>query len=340
MRVLSTLYVRDHQARVTLSKGSLLVAVNSSKTRVPLEGLEAVVLLGSGQISSDALAQCVERRIRVTSLRRSGHVRFTVGGPTSGNVYLRLGQFAAASDPERTAALARWFVAGKLQNFRRLLQRWAWDTPEPERTVLRAQQDIIELRLQALSGVADGDKIRGIEGDSTRRYFKGLAARLAAERQPLHFMGRNRRPPRDPVNALLGFLYGLLLSEITGALESVGLDPQIGFLHGVRPGRPALALDVLEEVRPTGDRFAMAVIGRRRIRLEHFVTTPGGACYLSDDGRREVLGAYEAFKDEGVPQALLGRETPRWSLPGIQATLLARHLRGDLPVYPPYVMEN
>lgn len=341
MRLLSTLYVRDHRSRVALQKGALMVSREGApKVRVPLESLEGVVILGAGHITTDALAACVERNIRVASLRRGGQVRFVVGGPTSGNVHLRLGQYEAATTPGRTAALARWFVAGKLANCRRLLARWSWDAPEPERSVLRRQHEAMGTRLQALAGVEDTDRIRGIEGDAARGYFRGLAARLSGDRHGMFFLGRNRRPPRDPVNATLSFLYGLVLAEVVGALESVGLDPQIGFLHGARPGRPALALDMLEELRPSlADRFGVAAMAKRRIRQEHFQSTAGGACYLTDVGRSVILEAYEAHRGEDLTHRLLDRQIPRWTLPNVQATLLARHLRGDLAAYPPFVMD-
>ena len=152
-------------------------------------------------------------------------------------------------------------------------------------------------------------------------------------------MTRSRRPPRDPVNALISFLYGIVLTEVVGALESVGLDPQIGFLHGCRPGRPSLALDILEEFRPSlADRVAARLIRLRQVRVGHLTGTPNGARYLSDEGRRIVLDAYEQDNDNELEHSLLGRRVPRWTLPGVQATLLARHLRGDLPAYPPFVL--
>lgn len=339
MRVLNTLYVREHRARIGLQKYALIVSVDERKTRVPLESLDGVVLLGSAQITSDALAACVERGVRVCALRRNGKVRFAVAGPVSGNVHLRLAQAAAASDPSRALTLAKWFVAGKLQNYRRMLLRWSWDAEGSAAEHLRRQADVVATRLEGLASASTGDAVRGVEGDATRRYFKGLAARLDATGTGLHFTGRNRRPPRDPVNALMSFLYGLVLGEIVGALDAVGLDPQVGFLHGVRPGRPALALDLLEEFRPaTADRLAVRLIGRRQIRGEHFEITPGGACYLTDEGRSAVLRSYESFRDEEVPHVLLDRSVPRWSLPSLQATLVARHLRGDIPAYPPFLV--
>lgn len=341
MRVLNTLYVRDHRASVGLQKGALLVkGPEGERTRVPLTALEGVVLLGSGQISTEAMARCVERNIRVCSLRRNGKVRFVVGGPTSGNVHLRVAQLKAATDEATCTSLARTIAGGKLQNYRLLLQRWSWDASGLDREHLAAQQRGVEDRLRSLPGAHDGDTIRGMEGDATRRYFKGVAVHLSRGPEAFRFVGRTRRPPRNPVNALLSFVYSLVVTEISGALESVGLDPQIGFLHGVRPGRPSLALDLLEEFRPAiADRFALRLITLRRVREDHFVSTLGGACYLTDDGRKIVIDSYEEFKDEVVVHRLLDRRVPRWSLPAIQATLLARHLRGDIADYAPHLLE-
>lgn len=340
MRVMNTLYVRDHYARISLQKQALMVTSGPVKTRVPLETLEAVILLGGAQATTDALAACVRRGVRLASLQRNGKLRFAVGGPVSGNVHLRVAQVRAASEPTQVAAFARWVVAGKLQNYRRLLMRWSWDAQGAQRSNMKEQVEAIARRLQGLAGVTDGNKIRGIEGDASRRYFRGLASQLASTGTGLYFSGRARRPPRDPVNALLSFLYSLVLAEVVGALDAVGLDPQVGFLHVLRSGRPALALDLLEEFRPAiADRLAVRLIARRQIRPEHFLLTPGGACYLTDQGRGLLISAYEAFKEEDVSHVLLGRTIPRWSLPAVQATLVARYLRGDIPAYPPFVME-
>lgn len=340
MRVMNTLYVRDHYAKVSLQKQALMVTSGSVKTRVPLEGLDGVILLGGAQVTTDAIAACTKKGARLASLQRNGKLRFAVGGPVSGNVHLRIAQMRAATEPSLVAAFARWVVAGKLQNYRRLLLRWSWDAQGVQRSNLAEQAEAVARRLEGLAGVTDGNKIRGIEGDASRRYFRGLASELASTGSGLYFSGRTRRPPRDPVNALLSFLYSLVLTELVGALDAVGLDPQVGYLHGVRSGRPALALDLLEEFRPAvADRLAVRLIRRRQIRGEHFLITPGGACYLTDQGRALLISAYEAFKDDDVPHVLLGRSVPRWSLPAVQATLVARYLRGDIPAYPPFVME-
>lgn len=339
MRVLSTLYVTDHEARIGLNKGNLHVSIRGQRARVPIETVEAVVLLGGGQVTSQALSRCVERGIRVTALGRSGRVRWSVGGPTRGNVLLRVAQVRAADSPAATAALARWVVAGKLQNCRRMISRWLWDAGGSAQWLLRAERDAVDERIRALRSTGDGDQIRGIEGDGSRRYFKCLGAHLTSTGTGLSFGTRTRRPPRDEVNALMSFTYGLLLGEATGALDAVGLDPQIGFLHRVRPGRPSLALDLIEEFRPSvADRFTVGLVTRRVIRPEHFTHAAGGAVYLTDDGRKTVLTHYEQFKGGLVTHPLLGRDIPRWTLPTVQATLLARHLRGDLPAYAPFVL--
>jgi CRISPR-associated protein Cas1 len=339
MRLLSVLYVADYQARIGVAKRSLAVRKPAGTTQVPIEALEAVVLVG-GQITSEAIDLCVSHGVRVSALRRSGRVRFTIGPPRSGNVLLRVAQVRAADDPVASAEVARPLVAAKLTSYRRLLVRWAADVERPQRHVLRSEADVLTERVRALSGIVDGDHLRGIEGDGTRRYFKGLSIALEPAGAVGRFALRTRRPPRDPANALLSFLYGLSLGEVVGALDSVGLDPQVGFLHGLRPGRPSLGLDLLEELRPLNDRFAVRVLRRHQLRLEHFVNTAAGAWYLSDEGRHRLLEAHEAERATQLFHPLLDRHIDRWTLPVVQATLLARHLRGDLPQYPPYVVSS
>lgn len=341
MRVMNTLYVRGHQARVGVQKDALIVADPEAGTRrVPLAALEGVVMLGNGQISTQALARCVESNVRVCSLRRGGKLRFVVGGPVGGNVHLRVAQLRRHEDPVARGALSRTIVAGKLQNYRLLLKRWAWDAKDSDKRTLEMLHERVTDRLSALPTATTGDAIRGVEGDGTRWYLQGLAVHLADEAPEFRYSGRTRRPPRDFVNALLSFTYSLVLTEIIGALDSIGLDPQIGFLHGVRSGRPSLGLDVLEEFRPAfADRFTVRLVKLRLVRDFHFVRTLGGACYLTDEGRGILLKEYESFKDDEVPHRVLRRRVPRWTLPQIQATLMARHLRGDLSTYAPYLME-
>lgn len=339
MRVLNTLYVTDHRARIGTSKGSLLVRGKEATTRVPLEQLEAVVLLANAEVTTPAMDACVKRSVAITALTRNGRVRFRVTGGTTGNVHLRVRQLDAHHDPGRTASIARSLVAGKLQNCRRLVSRWIWDSNGRSRTSLEYHRERIGDAIRSLAGASTGDRIRGIEGHGTYRYFRALG--IALSDTPFPFSGRNRRPPRDAANALMGFLYALTLNEAVGALEAVGLDPQVGYLHGLRAGRPALALDLIEELRPAhADRFTTRMLRRRQLDPEHFRTTPGGAWHLTGAGRRIVLEHYSNYRDEAVHHRLLERSIPRWSLPQIQATLMARHLRGDLDQYPPYLAHS
>lgn len=339
---MNTLYVRSHEARIGVQKDALIITdPQTGWRRIPLAALEGVVILGNGQISTQALAKCVENNVRVCVLRRGGGLRFAVGGPASGNVHLRVAQLRCYEDVLAKAVLSRTIVAGKLQNCRLLLKRWASDAEGADKATLNLLEQRVADRLATLLDATSGASIRGVEGDGTRWYLQGLAVHLADQEPEFRYSGRTRRPPRDPVNALLSFAYALLLTEIVGAVNAIGLDPQIGFLHDVRSGRPSLGLDLLEEFRPAfGDRFAVRLLKLGILHGSHFVRTLGGACYLTDEGRDIFLKEYESFKDEEVYHPVLDRRLPRWMLAPVQATLLARHLRGDLPAYPPFLMKS
>ena len=337
MRYLSTVYVRDHQARVQHRRGALLVSSPEGSQRIPLEAIDAVIMLGGAQVTSQALDACVRRGVRVAALRLGGAVRFVVGGATGGNVHLRTAQYRAVTGQSHSLALARSIVAAKLQNSRRVVDRWKRDAIDPGvARQLAARARLIVERIPRLDAAGNLDHVRGIEGDGARIYFGAVAQVVAGHN--LGFFARNRRPPRDPVNAMLGFCYGLVVTELIGALESVGLDYQMGFFHRPRSGRPSLALDLAEELRPLTDRFVVSLVRRRQVNSDSFVQTPGGAVYLSDSGRTNLIKAWEAHKEAEFDHHIVGRQVGRWALPSVQATLLARHLRGDLPAYPPFVI--
>lgn len=337
MRYLSTLYVRSHRAQVRYRRGSLTVSAPEGQQRVPIEAIEAVIVLGGAQITTQALDACVQRGIRVAALRRSGAVRFVVSGATNGNVHLRQALYEAAFNESWSLRLAKATVAGKLQNSRRVVGRWSRDENDlvsRERLANRCER--IRQRIARLEEATTGDHIRGIEGDAARIYFRALEQVLT--KTNLRFSSRTRRPPRDPVNAMLSFCYGLLVTECTGALEGVGLDYQMGFFHRPRAGRPSLALDLAEELRALTDRFVVSLVRRRQVGPASFDFTPGGAVYLSDDARTTLIKEWEEHKEAEIRHPILGRPVGRWALPSVQATLLARHLRGDLAVYPPFVL--
>ena len=337
MRYLSTVYVRQHRARIRLRSGALLVTTPDKSQRVPLEGIDAVLLLGGAQITTQALDACVGRGVQVAALKKSGALRFVVSGRTGGNVHLRTALFRVAMDDQSSLTLAKSIVAAKLQNSWRVVDRWARDENRADRRRrldVRASQ--IRDRIPRLAEAATADHVRGIEGDAARAYFRCVGQVL--ESSGLRFSGRTRRPPRDPVNAALGFCYGMVVTEFIGSAQSVGLDYQMGFFHRPRSGRPSLALDLTEELRALTDRFVVSSMRRRQLSGDDFESTPGGAVYLSDRGRTKLIQLWEAHKQTKLHHRLLGRPVGRWALPSVQATLLARHLRGDLPTYPPFVL--
>jgi CRISPR-associated protein Cas1 len=334
------LYVTTPNAALHLDHDTVRVAVDSETTlRVPLLRLSGIVCFGAISISPWLMQRCAEDGRSLVLLDRTGVFRARLEGPTKGNVLLRRAQHLALSDPERPARIGRQIAAGKLQNSRQVLLRAARETGEPSdaRVLLRAAE-FVTGGLVRLHAAEDLNTVRGIEGDAARAYFGAFGAMVRVDRASFAPSGRTRRPPRDRMNALLSFLYALLRSECVSALEGVGLDPQVGYLHALRPGRPALALDLMEEVRSVlADRLALVLVNRRQVRREGFRELPGGAVYLDDDTRRTVIGAWQKRKQEAVEHRVLREKVPLGLVPHIQARLLARHLRGDLEHYLPFL---
>ena len=305
MRYLNTVYVRDHQARVRHRHGSLLVSSPEGNQRIPLETVDAVIMLGGGQVTTQALDACVRRGIRVTALRTGGSVRFVVGGSIGGNIHLRTALYRAAVDGTHSLTLAKAIVAAKLQNSRKVVERWARDEKDATSAdELGKRAAWIGERVSRIAAATTSNQVRGIEGDAARIYFGGLAEVVA--KSELRFSARSRRPPRDPVNAMLGFCYGLLVTEFIGGIESVGLDYQMGFFHRARSGRPSLALDLAEELRAVTDRFVVSLVRRRQVKPDSFVYTPGGGVYLTDEGRTVLIKAWEEHKETELHHRISG----------------------------------
>src|SRR5262249_45385923 len=248
---------------------------------------------------------------------------------------LRRSQHEALSDPARSLLVARNIVAGKVQNARQVLLRGAREAASPEdaAALQEAGRHLAEV-LPALGRATELEQVRGHEGDAARVYFGAFTHLVREDRQTFRLDGRSRRPPRDPTNALLSFLYTLLLADCVAAAEGVGLDPQVGYLHALRPGRPALGLDLMEELRSVvADRLALTLVNRRQLGRSDFEERAGGAWSLSETGRKTVLVAYQQKKQEEVHHPLVDQRVPYGLLPHVQARLLARHLRGDLEEY-------
>jgi len=339
-QLLNTLYITTPEAYVRLDHETLRIEVDGTmKLQIPLHHLGAVVCFGDVLISPAVLHRCADDGRSVVLLDRNGRFKGRLEGPVSGNVLLRKAQHEAVNDPHRTLAIARSIVAGKLQNSRQIMLRAARETDDPQDTTcLKETAQALAAALERAAIVDDLDQLRGCEGEAARRYFGAFTCMVREDRETFQLRGRSRRPPLDPVNALLSFLYALLLGDCVAAAEGVGLDPQIGFLHALRPGRPALGLDLMEELRSVvADRLALTLINRRQINSKHFVERPGGAIHLNDDGRKEVIVAYQKRKQEEVQHPVLEQQTPIGLIPHVQARLLARVLRGDMETYVPFL---
>lgn len=339
-QVLNTLFVMTQGSYLHLERETLKLDVEKqTKLRVPMHHIGGVVLFGNVMVSPFALHRCAEDGRSVVMLSEQGRFRARLEGPQSGNVLLRRAQHQLLDDEKRTIDLIRTILAGKLQNCRAVLLRGAREAVSAESgNRLKAAASSLAASLRALPAAESADVLRGIEGQAAREYFDAFNALLRANQDTFAMHGRNRRPPRDRINALLSFLYALLANECVSAVESVGLDPQVGYLHVLRPGRPALALDLMEEFRPLlADRLALSLINRQQIKPEDFEERPGGSVQMSDDARRTLLTAWQQRKQDEVRHEQLGHSIPLALMPMVQARLLARFVRGESNQYVPFM---
>ncbi|HEY8355410.1 MAG TPA: type I-C CRISPR-associated endonuclease Cas1c [Methylophilaceae bacterium] len=340
-QILNTLYVMTPNAYLHLENNTLRVEVDRmKKMQVPLHHLGSVVCLGNIMVSPALMHRCAEEGISLVLLDQNGRFKARLEGAISGNILLRQAQHRQACDSAFALNVARAILAGKLRNARQVLLRGAREsTDESDRALLTNAAESLRHSVRNLPHAADLDILRGIEGDAAKIYFTALNSIIRRDARAQFSMdGRTRRPPRDRINALLSFLYSLLMNDCRSALESVGLDPQLGFLHAVRPGRAALALDLMEEFRAViADRLALTLVNRGQIRSGDFVEREGGAVLLEGDARRAVVIAYQERKQEEITHPLLGMKMPIGLLPQIQARLLARHIRSEAETYLPFL---
>ena len=340
----NTLYVQTPDAQVRLDHDALVVEVEGrSPVRVPLLHLHGIVLFDRARITGSALRRCAAEGCSVSFLDYRGRFGGRFVGPTSGNVLLRVAQHDALRDEGRTREIAKRIVAAKIRTSRAVLMRGARGVASKEAAAeVRASADRIREALQQLAMVSSLDEVRGMEGEAAREYFGVFGRLIAVPKKEFSFTVRTRRPPRDRVNAMLSFAYALLMSECVSALETVGLDPQVGYLHALRPGRPGLALDLMEEYRAGwADRLVLTLVNRRQIRPEHFEVFDemGGSVQLTEDGRKTLITAFRERALRPVRHDVLGRNIPLGLVPFVQARLLARHLRDPETVYVPFAWE-
>lgn len=334
----NTLYVLTPGTSLHLDNDAVRVYhPDNGATRLPLIRIDHVVAFGGVTITDDLMHRCAGDHRSVTWLSGNGRFRARLVGPQAGNPLLRLAQHDAHRDHHHRLDIARTFVAGKLHNTRQLLLKAAADATGQHQQALRTTTADIATDLAALPDAPNLNTVLGIEGQAAKRYvatWRHLLSAHAHITAPTH---RISRPPTDPFNAALSFGYGMLRIAVHGALEHVGLDPYIGYLHGIRPGKPALALDLMEELRHLlVDRTVISAFNRRQLTSSHFTAHPGGAHELTDDGRRTYLTLWSQARAREWPHHHLGRKTPAALLPLIQARLLARHLRGDTTSYIPW----
>jgi CRISPR-associated protein Cas1 len=338
--LLNTLYITTQGAYLQKDGESVLVKVEHEvRLRVPIHTLSGIVCFGNVGCSPPLMGFCAERQVGLSFLSEHGRFLARVEGETKGNVLLRREQYRIADSDAASTEMARGFLIGKLGNSRQILLRGSRERPDTAQSeALDHAAAYLAGQLKQVETKAGLDGLRGIEGDAARTYFEVFTHLVVSDAPAFAFNQRSRRPPLDPVNALLSFVYTLLTHDVRGALESVGLDSFVGFLHRDRPGRAGLALDLMEELRPfVADRLVLSLINRKQIREEHFRYGETGAVYLDDEGRKAVLTAYQAKKQEELSHPFLGEKLAIGLLPFVQAVLLARTIRKDLSTYPPFL---
>jgi len=339
-RLLNTLFVTTQGAYLSKQGDTVVVSHEQEvKLRVPIHNLGSVVCFGNVGCSPFLMGFCGEQNVTLSFLSENGRFLARVHGPVNGNVLLRKEQYRRSDDASASALIARSLITAKLANSRIVLQRAQRDREDLQHSpaIGKALDGLWEL-IQAVKDEPDLDRIRGIEGTGANAYFSVFDLLIGANKEQFFFRERSRRPPLDNMNALLSFLYTLLVHDVESALEAVGLDPAVGFLHRDRPGRPSLALDLMEEFRAyLADRLALSLINRQQIKPEGFTKTESGAVTMDDETRKAVLVAWQKRKQEEITHLFLQESVPLGLLPHIQAQLLARHLRGDLEGYPPFL---
>jgi CRISPR-associated protein Cas1 len=339
-RHLNTLFVSTEGAYLHKEGESIGVKVEREvRLRIPIHTLQGVVCFGQVTLTPYLMHFCAERNVAITYLSEHGRFLARVVGPVSGNVLLRREQYRWADLEERSTEVARAITAGKILNARSVLRRACRDHGDDGRleNVRKAAKRLAQ-HARKLEQASTLEEVRGLEGDASRSYFSVFDSLITAQKEGFVFTGRNRRPPRDNVNCLLSFVYTLLMHDVRSALETVGLDPQVGFLHRDRSGRCSLALDMMEEFRAAfADRLVLSLINLKQIQPRNMTISESGGVTMKNDARKQLLIAYQKRKQDEVEHPFLGEKVSIGLLFHVQAMLLARHIRGDLDGYPPMI---
>ena len=338
--LLNTLFVTTQGAYLSKEGQTVLVNVErETKLRVPIHTLGGIVCFGNVACSPFLLGLCGENSVHISFLTERGRFLGRVCGPVSGNVLLRRAQYRMADDESMCAFTARHVVTGKIANCRNVILRARRDRGDgADIPSLTRAADRLARSLDELSNAKVLDEIRGIEGEAAKTYFDAFDDLITAQKEDFYFHGRNKRPPMDNVNAMLSFLYTILAHDVGSALEGVGLDPAVGFLHRDRPGRHGLALDLMEELRPyLADRLVLTLINRQQVKGTGFTKSESGGVVMDDHTRKEVLIAWQKRKQEEITHPFIDEKIEIGLLPHVQAMLMARFIRGELDGYPPFL---
>jgi CRISPR-associated protein Cas1 len=337
---LNTLFVTTQGAYLSKDGETVAVKVEDEvRLRVPVHTIGGIVCFGQISCSPFLMGFCAKNNVAISFLTEYGRFLAKVQGPVSGNVLLRREQYRKADDDAASADIAKSVLSGKLLNKRAVLQRFLRDHQD-KANADRVEQasKLIASAVRRLQSKNSLDVIRGIEGDSAHTYFSVFDHLITSQKDDFNFQERNRRPPLDKVNCLLSFLYTIVMHDVRSALEAVGLDPAVGYLHRDRPGRYGLALDMMEEFRPfIADRLTLSLINLAQVDSKGFEQKENGAVLMDDDTRKTVLVAYQKRKQDEITHPFLNEKLTVGLIFHIQAMLLARYIRGDLDAYPPFI---
>lgn len=338
---LNTLYITSDDAFVRKERETFVVEVNNSKVfQAPIHSIENIVCFGFKSLTPALMAFCAESNVGVSYLSENGRFLARVYGAQQGNVLLRKAQYAASDNELQSLLIARPIVAAKVANYRNLILRHLRNHPECSSDAVDSAAIAMGHRLAEIEKAESLDQLRGHEGECATLYFGVLSSLITSQKEDFIFTHRTKRPPLDPANALLSFLYAILANDLRSALETTGLDPQVGFLHQLRSGRPSLALDLMEEFRAyLGDRVMLNLVNLKQVSKKDFEIRESGEVRMSDEARKTVITAYQKRKQEEITHPFLGEKMTVGLLPHVQAQLLARYLRGDIKEYPPFYMK-
>ncbi len=340
-KLLNTLYVTTPESYLEKDGENVVVRIgNDDKFRIPVHNLESIICFGYMGASPQLMRLCTDNNVGMSFLTPNGKFLARVHGKVRGNVLLRRTQYKKADNTEESMDIAKCFIIGKIVNCRTVLGRSIRDHGDIINTnKIRSVDNLLIDNLQKIDTCVNPDSLRGIEGNCAKFYFSVLGELILKQKDDFFISERNRRPPLDNMNSLLSFLYTLLAHDVESSLETVGLDPYVGFFHTDRPGRPSLALDLMEELRPfMADRLALSMVNLQQINGSQFHKKENGGIIMSEAGRNEVISAWQKKKQDEITHPYLNEKIPVGLLPYVQAMLLARYLRGDIDGYPPFFM--